>query len=168
MSSTAFSYTTLVSIAFRFMSGWLLWLGLQVSLLTYLSHHQLNEAVVVSLFSVLVYWMSAALCWLLSPRLARWIVGQEMPATSTTRDTQAWIKIALIFCGLLMLTQDGLRESGNFLTMAVMLIQSGQSARLLDASIHLTGILALVKLALGILLIIKARTLARWIELKNA
>lgn len=53
------------------------------------------------------------------------------------------------FCGLLMLTQDGLRESGNFLTMAVMLIQSGQSARLLDASIHLTGILALVKLALG-------------------
>lgn len=168
MSSTAFSYTTLVSISFRFMSGWLLWLGLQVSLLTYLSHHQLNEAVVVSLFSVLVYWMSAALCWVLSPRLARWIVGQEEPAASITRDTQAWIKIALIFCGLLMLTQDGLRESGNFLTMAVMLIQSGQSARLLDASIHLTGILALVKLVLGILLIIKARTLATWIELKNA
>ena len=171
MSSTAFSYTTLVSIAFRFMSGWLLWLGLQVSLLTYLSHHQLNEAVVVSLFSVLVYWLSAALCWLLSPRLARWIVGQEVPATSTTCDgraPQAWIKIALIFCGLLMLTQDGLRESGNFLTMAVMLIQSGQSARLLDASIHLTGILALVKLALGILLIVKARPLATWIALKNA
>lgn len=149
MSSTVFSYTTLVSIAFRFMSGWLLWLGLQVSLLTYLSHHQLNEAVVVSLFSVLVYWLSAALCWVLSPRLARWIVGQEETAASLTRDTQAWIKIVLIFCGLLMLTQDGLRESGNFLTMAVMLIQSGQSARLLDASIHLTGILALVKLALG-------------------
>lgn len=71
MSSAVFSYTTLVSIAFRFMSGWLLWLGLQVSLLTYLSHHQLNEAVVVSLFSVLVYWVSAALCWVLSPRLAR-------------------------------------------------------------------------------------------------
>jgi hypothetical protein len=92
----------------------------------------------------------------------------KTPAAAIGHKPHGWIKVALVFCGLLILTQDGLRESGNFLTMAVMLIQSGQSARLLDASIHLTGILALVKLALGILLIIKARTLARWIELKNA
>lgn len=171
MSSPACSYTTLVSIAFRFMSGWLLWLGLQVSLLTYLSHHQLNEAVVASLFSVLVYWLSAALCWRLSPRMARFIVGQEAPATpaaTISHDPQGWIKVAVIFCGLLILTQDALRESGNFLTMVVMLIRSGQSASLLDASISLSGILALVKLTLGILLIVKARTLATWIELKTA
>jgi hypothetical protein len=171
MSSTSFSYSALVSIAFRFMSGWLFWLGLQVSLLTYLSHHQLNEAVMVSLFSVLVYWLSAILCWILSPRLARWIVGQESPATPAAtigHDPQGWIKVAVIFCGLLILTQDGLRESGNFLTMVVMLIRSGQYARLLDVSINVTGILALMKLALGILLIVKARTITTWIERQSA
>jgi hypothetical protein len=171
MSSTSFSYTALVSIAFRFMSGWLFWLGLQVSLLTYLSHHHLNEAVMVSLFSVLVYWLSAALCWTFSPRLARWIVGPEAsatPAATIGHDPQGWIKVAVIFCGLLILTQDGLRESGNFLTMVVMLIRSGQYARLLDVSINVTGILALLKLALGILLIVKARTFTTWIERQSA
>lgn len=173
---TPLFYTTLISIAFRFMSGWLFWLGLQVSLLTYLSHHQLNEAVVVSLFSVLVYWLSAVLCWILSPRLARWIIGRENSSlldlsinddVSISDPSLSWIKVAVIFCGLLLLTQDGVRESGNFLTMLVMLIKSGQSARLLDASINMSGILALMKLSLGILLVVKAKSLATWIDRKS-
>ncbi|MCR9024697.1 hypothetical protein NW939_08705 [Aeromonas caviae] len=173
---TPIFYTTLISVAFRFMSGWLFWLGLQVSLLTYLSHHQLNEAVVVSLFSVLVYWLSAVLCWVLSPRLARWIIGRENSSlldlsinddVSISDPSLSWIKVAVIFCGLLLLTQDGVRESGNFLTMLVMLIKSGQSARLLDASINMSGILALMKLSLGILLVVKAKSLATWIDRKS-
>ncbi|MDU7582801.1 MULTISPECIES: hypothetical protein [Aeromonas] len=169
-SAPPFYFTPLISIAFRFMSGWLFWLGLQVCLLTYLSHHQLNEAVIVSLFSVMVYWLSAILCWVLSPHLAILIVGQEIVPFSNLSNNNAsrsLIKVAVIFCGLLLLTQDALRESGNFLTMMVMLIQSRQSSLLLDASINTSGILALVKLSVGILLIVKARTLATWIERKS-
>lgn len=165
MSSPTFSYTTLVSIAFRFMSGWLLWLGLQVSLLTYLSHHQLNEAVIASLFSVLVYWISAMLCWLGAGKLARWIVGR-VPSTTPPLNTALTlfdgVTLVLLLCGLLLITQDGLQDSGTFLTQILLIVHSGQTALLLNLSTMLPGVMALLKLSLGGILVCYARPLARY------
>lgn len=171
VSSTAISFTPLIRISFRFMSLWLVWLGLQVSVLTWLSHHQLNQAVIVSLFSVLVYWLSAGLIWGFSSRLARLIAGNDagmstlsLPAPGETD----WIKLALILCGLLLITQDGLRDAGNYLTLVVMLVNSGQASRLAEPGISLGGVLAIIKVLLGLCSIGYSRPLARFIQRKTA
>lgn len=171
MSSTAMSFTPLLRISFRFMSLWLVWLGLQVSILTWLSHHQLNEAVIVSVFSVLVYWLSAALIWGFSSHLARLVVGHEMVVIELPSPAQneiAWIKLAVMLCGLLLITQDGLRDAGNYLTLVVMIVKSGQTERLADPGISLSGLLAILKVLFGLCAIAFSKPLARIIQRSTA
>jgi hypothetical protein len=56
-----------------------------------------------------------------------------------------------------------LYESGNSLTMEVMLIRSGQYSNLFDASISLPELVTVGKLAIGLTMILTARRTACWI-----
>lgn len=149
----------LVGIVLRLFGAWLGFKGLQTAALNYVVHPTASSTALVAYVVAAAYVVGGLACWRLAQPLARRFVPQPhaggLPLTE-----RGLTAAALVMAGLLCIAVTGLQDLGDFATLAAMLVASGQAERLGQASVHITGLIGLVKVVFGAVLVLKARPLA--------
>jgi len=162
----------ILKITLRLSALWLGWLFIRALLITAMIHHRLDEAALVSVVSTCGYLLMALLIWWGAGPLTRRLLAGGAPtpasatptlATSASMSASALLAVLTIFVGLLTIFLGALADGGQYLTMLGMMLATGQTDHLFDASINLPGLVALGKLAIGLAMILTARRTACWI-----
>jgi len=161
----------ILKITLRLSAIWLGWLFVRALLITAMIHHRLDEAALVSAVSTCGYLVLALLLWWAAGPLARLLLAGVTPlssvstaaSVSTNLSASTLLTVLTVFVGLLTIFIGALQDAGQYLTMLGMMLATGQTDHLFDASINLPGLVALGKLAIGLAMILTARRSARWI-----
>lgn len=157
----------ILKITLRLSAIWLGWLFIRALLITAMIHHRLDEAALVSAVSTCGYLAMALLIWWGAGPLARRLLSGGTstiePVTPAGMSARELLSVLTIFVGLLTIFVGALTDGGQYLTMLGMMLATGQTDHLFDASINLPGLVALGKLAVGLTMILTARRTACWI-----
>lgn len=157
----------ILKITLRLSALWLGWLFIRALLITAMIHHRLDEAALVSVVSTCGYLLMALLIWWGAGPLARLLLAGKTampaPAASSNLSPRALLTVLTVFVGLLTIFLGALADGGQYLTMLGMMLATGQTDHLFDASINLPGLVALGKLTIGLAMILTARRSAGWI-----
>lgn len=159
----------ILKITLRLSALWLGWLFIRALMITAMIHHRLDEAALVSVVSTCGYLVMAVLIgWGAGPLARLLLAGKTaMPApasaAASSLSPHALLTVLTVFVGLLTIFLGALADGGQYLTMLGMMLATGQTDHLFDASINLPGLVALGKLTIGLVMILTARRSACWI-----
>lgn len=152
--------TTLIRLFLRMISLWIGFLSLQRGILTGLFQDLHIVSVQLAIVLSMLFLGFALLIWFLSERLSRFIVGQDEMDTSLTWSSQEVVLSGIVLIGLYTLFIDAIPALFDYITRSVLLLASGQYAYLDNPSILVPGIIAVVKIGVGVLIALKARWIA--------
>lgn len=152
--------TTLIRLFLRMISLWVGFLSLQRGIQTGLFQdlHVISAQLTIVL-SVLFFGLSL-LMWFLSEWLSRFIVGQDEQARALGWSSHAVVLSGIVLIGLYTLFVDAIPALFDYITRSVLLLASGQYPYLDNPSILVPGIIAVVKIGVGVLIALKARWIA--------
>jgi hypothetical protein len=149
------------ALVLRLFAVWLLLAAGQIVLVSYAVHRGAQDNVLISYAVAAMYAVVALLLWLFPLAVAGKILPKttgDGAARAVSGDSAA---IAFIVAGLAIIALKALTPLANYVSLLTMLMLSGQSARMATASLHIDGVIAIAMLVIGLLLVLKARPLAR-------
>ncbi len=149
------------ALVLRLFAVWLLLAAGQIVLVSYAVHRGTQDNVLISYAVAAMYAVVALLLWWFPLAVAGKILPKtagDGAARAVSGDSAA---IAFIVAGLAIIALKALTPLANYASLLTMLVLSGQTARMATTSLHIDGVIAIVMLLIGLLLVLKARPLAR-------
>lgn len=152
--------TTLIRLFLRMTSLWVGFLSVQRGVLTFLIQDMQVVAAQLSIALCVLFFSLAFLMWILSARLSNFIVGQDEQARALGWSSHAVVLSGIVLIALYTLFVDAIPALFDYITRSVLLLASGQYAYLDSPSVLVPGIIAVVKIGVGVLIALKARWIA--------
>lgn len=152
--------TTVIRLFLRLISLWVGFLSVQRGVLTFLVQDMHVRSAQLTIVLCVLFFSLAFLMWFLSARLSRFIVGQDEQARALGWSSHAVVLSGIVLIGLYTLFVDAIPALFDYITRSVLLLASGQYAYLDNPSILVPGIIAVVKIGVGVLIARKARWIA--------
>lgn len=159
--------TTLIRLFLRVMSLWIGITALERGILTFVFQdiHIASAQLAIIVATVFVLFSIAA--WCLSAKLSRFIVGKDEQATCVSWSSQSVVLTGIVFFGLYTLFVDSIPALLDYITRSALLLSSEQYAYLVNPSILVPGIIAIIKIVVAILITMNARPISNVILKKE-
>lgn len=152
--------TTVIRLFLRLISLWVGFLSVQRGVLTFLVQDIHVRSAQLTIVLCVLFFSLALLMWFLSTRLSRFIVGQDEQARALGWSSHAVVLSGIVLIGLYTLFVDAIPALFDYITRLILLLAAGQYAYLDNPSILVPGIIAVVKIGVGVLIALKARWIA--------
>lgn len=159
--------STLIRVFLRLVSLWIVFLSLQRGGLTYLMHDMHVVSAQLTMVISFLFFALAILMWFFSAYLSRLIVGSDEQARALGWSSQEVVLSGLVLISLYTLFIDAVPSVFDVLTRITLLFASGQYAYLVNPSIWVPGVVAMVKVGLAILIAVNACNISKRLVLPS-
>ena len=152
--------TTLIRLFLRLISLWIMFLSLQRGALILLIQDMHVLSAQWTLVLSVLFFILALLVWFLSGRLSKFIVGKDEQSTTLEWSSQSVILSGLVLISLYTLFVDAIPAFFDCITRLTLLLASGQSDYLINPSVLVPGMIALIKIGTAVLIAMYARSIS--------
>jgi len=152
----------IVGVASRLFGVWLVVLAFQaVVIARALKESGGSAGAVAPYFFAGTYMVAAALLWFFPMSIAHKLVPRtKFDEPVRLRGTMA-VEVACVVLGLLVVLWRALPGLTGYISVAAFWVANGQPVQTMEAARHVDGLIAITQMVVGLLFVLKARTLAQ-------